>query len=386
MKPALPSSFHVAVAVAALTLAFGVGIRLMPESVAADAKDAKEAASTPVLTVNVATPLKQEWDRSIAASGGLYAWQEAIVASELGGVAIAELNVDVGSVVRRGQVLARLSQDGVRAGLAAQQANVARAKAGLAEAAANAERARRVKDSGALSEQQIQQLLLAEDSARAGLAAAEAAQRAEEVRLRQTVIQAIDHGVISARSATLGAVVQPGSELFRLVRQGRVEWRAELTAEQLGQVRVGQKARVRLSDGKSVDGTLRMLAPTLDATNRKALAYVDLVPGKGGENLARAGMFGQGEIVVGKSGALTVPNSAVVLRDGSAYLFEVGPGDVVEQRKVQLGRHIGDAVEILAGLDEKARVVASGGAFLNHRDRVQVAAANAARNDKAAAR
>ena len=279
------------------------------------------------------------------------------------------MNVDVGSVVKRGQVLARLAQDSVRASLAAQQANVARGRAALAEATANAERARRLKDSGALSEQQIQQLPVEEDSAKAGLAAAEAAQRAEEVRLRQTVIQAVDDGVISARSARLGAVVQPGSELFRLVRRGRVEWRAELTAEQLAEARVGQKARVRLSDGKSAEGTLRMLAPTLDAASRKALAYIDLAPGSG----ARAGMFGQGEIFLGKSAALTVPHSSVLLRDGNAYLFEVGANDQVELRKVQTGRHVGDAVEIVAGLAPNARVVARGAAFLNAGDRVRIA-------------
>ena len=369
MKHTFQPPFNVMFIAAALAVALGAGIHFMPDSVAAD-QPTSPAKS--VLTVNVATPATQQWDKSITTSGGLFAWQEAIVSSELGGVAITELNVDVGSVVKRGQVLARLSQDSVQASLAAQQANVARARAGLAEAAANAERARRLKDSGALSEQQIQQLLLAEDSAKAGLAAAEAAQRADEVRLHQTVIQAIDNGVISARGATLGAVVQPGSELFRLVRQGRVEWRAELTAEQLAQVRVGQKARVRLSDGKSVEGAVRMLAPTLDGTSRKALAYIDLAPGSG----ARAGMFGQGEIFLGKSAALTVPHSALVLRDGNSYVFEVGANDQVEQRKVQTGRHIGDAVEILGGLNATAKLVARGGAFLNPGDRVQIAPAS----------
>ncbi len=381
MKPALSSSFHLLAAATAVALAFGAGIQLMPESIAADES---KSVSKRVLTVEVVTPAKQEWERSITVSGGLFAWQEAIVASELGGVAISELNVDVGSVVRRGQVLARLSQDSVRAGLAAQQANVARARAALAEAAANAERARHLKDSGALSEQQIQQLLLAEDSARAGLAAAVAAQQAEEVRLRQTVIQAVDNGVISARSATLGAVVQTGSELFRLVRQGRVEWRAELTAEQLGELRIGQKARVRLSDGHTVDGSLRMLSPTLDASSRKALAYVDLLPAKGGVQLARAGMFGQGEIVIGRNVALTVPNSSVVLRDGNAYVFEVVANDIVEQRKLKIGRHVGDAVEVLAGIDANARIVASGGAFLNHHDHVELAAPKVAQAAQAA--
>ncbi|MEN9356123.1 MAG: hypothetical protein RL695_294 [Pseudomonadota bacterium] len=369
MKNNLSPSFSLMTAAATLALSLAAGLSLMPESRAAASPEAGSVARR-ALVVEVVTPRPQTWAQSLTVSGGLYAWQEAIVASELGGVAITEMNVDVGSVVRRGQVLARLSQEAVRAALAAQQASVARARASLTEATAHAERAQHLKESGALSEQQIQQLQLAAEAARAGLAAAEAAQRAEEVRLRQTVIQAVDHGVISSRTATLGAVVQPGSELFRLVRQNRVEWRAELTAEQLARVRIGQKAQLRLSDGRTASGKIRMISPTLEPASRKALAYIDLAPG----SAARAGMFGQGEIDIGSSDALTLPNSAIVLRDGNTYVFEVMANHQVEQRKLTIGRHLGHDVEILSGLDAKARIVARGGAFLNPHDQVQIAA------------
>lgn len=362
----------------ALTLASVAALPFIPESSAAD----KPATAKPALSVTIATPQTRQWESSLTASGGIYAWQEAIVASELGGIAISQLNVDVGSKVRRGQVLAQLAPESVRASLAAQQANVARAKAALAEATSNAERARSLKDSGALSEQQIQQLLLAEDSARAALAAAVAMQRIDEVRMAQTSIRAIDDGVISARNATLGAVVQPGVELFRLVRQGRVEWRAELTAEQLLQIKAGLKAQVRLSDGKTASGTVRMLAPTLDSGNRKAIAYVDLAT----DSSARAGMFGQGQIALGSSSALTIPNSAVLMRDGNTYVFEVNAKNQVEQRKVQTGRRVGDSVEVVSGLDPKGRVVTRGAAFLNSGDTVQIVSDNKPAQDKAAAK
>lgn len=382
MKTNLSQPLHLAAALSAVALALGAGFQLMPASRAADQKssDASATASRRVLAVEVTQPKQQEWARNILASGGIYAWQEASVSSELGGVALQEVLVDVGSVVKRGQALARLSQDTLQATLATQQANVARARAALAEASANATRARQLKETGALSAQQIQQLQLGEDAARAGLEAALAGQRTEEIRLRQTVIRAADDGVISARNATLGAVVQPGAELFRLVRQGRVEWRAELTAEQLMAVRIGQKVHVRLSDGYRVNGSVRMISPTLDAASRKALVYVNLPAPKGNTASARAGMFGQGEIVIGQTPALTLPNTALVLRDGNAYVFEIMANDVVEQRKLTLGRHLGSEVEILEGLsslNEKSRIVARGGAFLNHHDRVQVVQASA---------
>ncbi|MBF0184118.1 MAG: efflux RND transporter periplasmic adaptor subunit [Magnetococcales bacterium] len=331
------------------------------------------AAPSAVLSVQTATPQTLSWQVSEASNGAIAAWQEAIVAAEIGGLAIVDLAVDVGTTVRRGQRLLLLSQESIKAARSQQQANVAKAKAGYEEALANAKRAQAVSGSGALSEQQITQYLLAEKSGKAALLAAEAALQAEEVRLKQTEITAADDGIISARSATLGSVVQPGGELLRLLRQNRLEWRAELTAEQLLTVQAGQSARLSLADGRTLEGTVRVIAPTLDSSSRKAIAYIDLPK----ESPARAGMFAQGEIIIGQKPALTVPQSAIVLRDGNRYLFTV-PGNEnsglhsVDQLKITTGRHLGDRVEVLSGLAESARLVVSGGAFLKQGDRVQL--------------
>ncbi|MEO5340778.1 MAG: efflux RND transporter periplasmic adaptor subunit [Magnetococcus sp. MYC-9] len=331
------------------------------------------AAPSAVLTVQTVTPQTREWAVVEKSSGSIAPWQESIVAAEIGGLAVTELSVDVGSVVHKGQLLVRLSQDGIRANLAQQRANVARAKAALAEASANAKRARSSTGTAALTEQQSYQYLIAEESNRAALLAAEAALQAEEVRLRQTEICAVDDGIIATRTVSLGSVVQPGAELLRLLRQERLEWRAELTAAQLPLVRPGQAAQLTLADGQILRGELRMLSPTLDPTTRKAIAYVDLPA----NSPARAGMFAQGEIQIGHTPALVLPQTALVLRDGNSYLFEVvrtegNEAGTVEQRKVTTGRRQGEWVEIREGLAATAPVVASGGAFLKQGDRVRV--------------
>ncbi len=365
----IPSRLRTPAAALGLGLLALVALPLSWPTQAADGADKKVPAKR-AMAITVAQPKIQSWEVGITASGGIHPWQEAVVASELGGLAIRELQADIGSHVKRGQVLARLDQETVRAALISQQANVTRARTALAEARTQAERAEKLKDSGALSEQQIQQLQFAHESARAALAAAEALLHADEVRLQQTLIRAADDGVISARTATLGAVVQPGAELFRLVRKGRIEWRAELTAEQLGRLKPGLKASVRLSDGTQAEGKVRLLSPTLDPASRKALAYVDLAAGSN----ARAGMFGQGEILLGVQAALTVPNSAILLRDGNSYVFEIVAGNLAELRKVETGRHQGNAVEIRSGLTKEARIVTRGAAFLNPGDPVQIVA------------
>ncbi|MBF0309913.1 MAG: efflux RND transporter periplasmic adaptor subunit [Magnetococcales bacterium] len=322
-----------------------------------------------VLTVESCLPVLKEWPEEITASGGVFAWQEAIVAAELGGLALQAVRVDVGSVVKKGQELARLSDEMQQAAVALQQANAAKARVALEEARGNAQRARQVKGSGALSEQQINQYLLAEKSAAASLAASEASLRLEETRLKQTRILAADDGLITARNATLGAVVGSGAELFRLLRQNRLEWRAEVTASLLPRLQPGQTARLTLSSGQETSGTVRQIAPSLDAASRKALVYLDLPP----DTPARAGMFAQGFIRQAQSPALTLPQSALVFSDGHRYVFTLDADLRVSRRKVAIGRSRENAVEILSGLEPGQKVVASGGAFLHEGDRVRLA-------------
>jgi RND family efflux transporter MFP subunit len=177
--------------------------------------------------------------------------------------------------------------------------------------------------------------------------------------------------VISARNATVGAVVPAGQELFRLIRQGRLEWRAEVPAADLAALKPGQAARITLAGGQVLKGRLRMVAPTVDAATRNGLVYVDLPP-QAMVGAAKAGMFARGEFDLGSVGGVTLPQTAVLLRDGFSYVFEVGADAKVRQRKVSLGRRVGDRVEVTSPLEASARLVAAGGGFLADGDLVRV--------------
>ena len=182
-----------------------------------------------------------------------------------------------------------------------------------------------------------------------------------------------DAGLISARSATVGAVVPAGMELFRLIRQGRLEWRAEVAAAELAQIRRGQAVSVTAAGGTAVSGKVRMVAPTVDAATRYGLVYVDL-PQPGA---AKAGMFARGEFETGSASAFMLPQSAVLLRDGFHYVFKLGADNKVAQTKLDVGRRVGERIEITGGLDAAARVVASGAGFLADGDTVRVVPAAA---------
>jgi RND family efflux transporter MFP subunit len=323
----------------------------------------------PALAVTVIRPQLATLPIRVPANGDIAAWQEASVGTEANGLRLTEVKVNVGDHVRRGQVLATFESAAVATELAHSRAGLAESEASLAEAAANAQRAHELQATGALSAQQINQYVTAERMAQARHEAARAVARTQELRLAQTQVRAPDDGVISARSATVGAVLPAGQELFRLIRRSRLEWRAEVAAPQLARLRPGQSATVTPVGGEAIPGTVRMVAPTVDTQTRNGLVYVDLPAG----GTARAGMFARGEIEIGMgSPTLTLPQAAVLQREGFDYVLRVGHDFRVLQTRVKLGRRVGDRVEILAGVDAASKVVATGGGFLGDGDLVNV--------------
>jgi len=327
-----------------------------------------------VLTVSVVQPQLQDWPQTVQASGPISAWQEIVVSPETGGYRIAELLVDVGATVRRGQVLARLADESLRADVRKQEAAVAQARANLEQAASNVQRAKSIEGSGALSAQKVEEYRITEATARASLDSAQAELDSTRLKLAQTRIVAADDGLVSSKSGVLGNVVNAGTELYRLVRQGKLEWRPELDALQLARVRAGQPARVTLPSGEVLQGSVRLVGPTLSSTTGRATVYVSLPAG----SAARTGMFANGTLELGTKPALTLPQSAVVMRDGRAYVYAIVANDKAASQAVTLGRRQGERVEVVSAVDAHSRVVASGGAFLADGAQVTVAATQTA--------
>jgi len=205
----------------------------------------------------------------------------------------------------------------------------------------------------------------------------------QQQRLKHAQVLAPDSGIISARTATVGAVLGSGTDLFRMIRQGRLEWRAEVTSAELGRITVGTQALVTAASGAQVKGRVRMIAPTVDPQTRAALVYVDLPLTSATAAMIKAGMYAKGEFELGQTAALTVPQSAILIRDGFSYVYIIGADNRVTQTKVQTGRRAADRVEV-AGVTPDARLVASGAGFLNSGDLVRLADAAPAATPAAA--
>ena len=322
------------------------------------------------LTVTVVQPEQQNWKQTFTANGNIAAWQEVVIGSELSGQRLTRVNVNVGDEVKRGQVLAEINSDTIRADLAAAKASYAEAQAVLADAVTNNKRIQQLRNTGAISAQELTQYQTSQATAQARLDASRAQIESNQLRLAQTQVISPDNGVISARTATVGSLAQTGQELFRLIRDHRLEWRAEVTTSDLYKLKQGMNARIFSPDPAqpAITGKVRMIAPVIDPQTRYGLVYVDLPA----TQAFRMGMFVKGEFDLGEKPALTIPQTALLLRDGFAYVFIVGNNNRVTQQKVTVGRRLADRVEIL-DLPANVKLVASGTGFLADGDLVTVA-------------
>jgi len=359
---------HLFAAIAGLALAaagVSLTLRARPRTAPAPAEPA------PMLTVESTVAIEQPWPRTLRAVGSIAAWQEVAVGAEIGGLRLSRLLVDVGDRIGRGQLLAQLDPGTLQADLDASRAALREAEVAAAEARRNADRARALAGSGVLSRQVIDQAVSAADAAQARLAAARARMQADALRLARTRVLAPDDGLVSARIAVEGTFVQAGSEIVRLQRQGRLEWRAELPGADLVHVVPGLPVLVTAGDAQPIEGRVRRVSPQVDPEKRTGLVFVDLEPSAH----ARAGLFARGDFLLDRRTVLTVPESAVLLRDGFSYVFRI-ERDRVREQKVELGARRDGRVEIRAGLVPGAVVAHAGVAFLA--DGVAVRVADAA--------
>ncbi|MGD9842102.1 MAG: efflux RND transporter periplasmic adaptor subunit [Steroidobacteraceae bacterium] len=321
------------------------------------------------LTVALTQPSNDSSAQTLDTAGGIFAWQEVAIGAEVSGYRVREVLVDVGSTVAAGAVLARLDETLLHETFNQAQASVTVAKAALEQATANAQRGNTLRESGVISKQDAEVLNTTAATARAQLLSAESQLQAAKQRLDYAVIRAPDAGVISARNVVPGQIANTGSTLFSLIRQSRVEWRAEIPASAIVSIRNGLSAAVKRADGSLAKGTVRTVSPGIDANTQRGIAYIDLKL----EPQIRPGMYVTGSINLGTSNALTVPLAAVSVRDGFSYVFVYQTNSTVKQQRIETGRLLKDRIEITSGLNIDQQVVSSAVGFLRDGDLVRLA-------------
>ena len=329
---------------------------------------AKAPAAAPAMTITVGTPSSQNIALDVVASGSVAAWEEMSLGVELSGVRIERVLVEVGTPVKSGQALLLLDARTLAVQARQAEAGMAQARANLELARASATRGESMRAQNLISASNYETLHADLSRTEAQLTSAAADRDAARLRLGFATLRAPDAGIISARNVQPGQIVATGTELLRLIRRGRLEWRAEVAESDLIRLRSGARVELSGPGGELIVGKIRAISPSINPQTRTALIYADLpAPGS-----LRAGMFAAGRLRLGDAPALVLPREAVVMRDGYSYVFVLGENSKVAQHRVEVGSLQSDAIVIRSGLQPGEKVAIRGAGFLADGDHVRV--------------
>ncbi|WMJ69652.1 efflux RND transporter periplasmic adaptor subunit [Stenotrophomonas sp. 24(2023)] len=341
-----------------------------------DKAPADAAATSSALPVSLAPAQSQTMARTVLVSGPVSAYEEMQLGVEISGQRVTALPVEVGQWVKRGQVLLQLDHRTLDSELAQAEASLRQAQASQELARMNYERSAKLAAQQLISASSLDELRANRINAEAQTATARAARDAAQLRRDFADLRAPADGLVSKRLVQPGQVVSAGNELLRLIRDGRLEWRAELPENQLADVAVGNTVELSYG-GQTVSGRIRAVTPGVDGQTRTGTLYADLPePGP-----LKPGIFVDGRIVTGEGPMLTIPTAAIVQRDGHSYVYTVNDKQQAVRHRVSTGQAVQGRTAIVQGLKAGDQVVVDGAGFLGEGDRVRVVAAT-----KAAAR
>ena len=327
------------------------------------------AAPVPALTVTLGPVTTRRMGTVVVGDGSITPWQELVIGTEVGGLRIVEAPLDEGMTVRAGELLARLDDSVLAAQAAQAQAAIGEAEAFLDFARQEEARSEALVRTQTGSRQLLEQRQSATRQAEARLVSARARLAEVQSRLAQTRILAPSDGLVSRVSVRIGAVPAQGQELFRLIRDHRLELEARVPELELADLRAGQPALIRHGN-REVRAELRLVAPIVTPETRLGTVRIALPPDSG----LKPGMFARAEIEGPAREAVMVPASALVFRDGAPQAFVLPEGrDRVEMRRLIAGARQDGMVEITEGLRPGERVVTAGAGFLVNGDLVRLA-------------
>ena len=332
-------------------------------------KDETKAGGSASQTVSIALAALQNLPRTITASGTISAWEEVPVGAETGGLTATAVLVDEGAWVRQGQPLVQLNDALLRAQLRQQEAAVQTAEANAARDQAALDRAQELKERGFLSQASLDTALANQRASTANVAAAQASLSETRTRLAQATIKAPVSGQVIRRSVTRGQIVGAGTELFRIVRDGRLELDARVPETDLALVRAGQAAVISSDEVGEATGRVRIVTSEVDAESRLGTARIAL-----SGSAFRPGMFARARIEVGAQPVVTVPTASILYRENRAGVFVMGGDSRAHFQPVTVLSRTEDQTAV-SGLTAGSRVVLAGAGFLGEGDRVTVSAA-----------
>jgi RND family efflux transporter MFP subunit len=324
----------------------------------------------PIPIIEVQNPVKKEIDDELIVSGDVGPWQESIIGSELSGVRVDEILVDVGQLVEKNQVLAILNSETILADLNIAKAEVLEAEATLNQAKENADRARSLDKTNALSVQQMNQYLTVEAIAKAKLESAIANLGLQKVRMEQTKIKAPDSGIVSDRKVSVGNIVSSG-EMFKIISQEKLQWKPQINVEKLDFFYKGQDISIMAKTGKIIKAKVSEISPKVNIETRKATIIVNLTKDLH-KGMVHSGMSLSGMIKIGRKKVFMVNSQSIIKKNNENYTFLVNENNKAEQTKVEVGKKDGELIEVISGVDSKDKIVKEIPKDLKNGDEVKI--------------
>lgn len=334
-----------------------------------------QASGRPAVPVEIAPAVEADIEESIAVVGSLEPKFSADIKSEFTAV-VEDVYVTEWVRVRKGMPLAKLDTREAEAALQAARAGLLQAEVAETRALRELERAKRLREAGLVTQQNLDDAQTALEASRAATAAARAQLQAAETRLAKAVLRAPFDGKVAYRGVNPGDRVENmgGEPLFRIVDNRLLELTVNVPSTALSSLRIGQPLEFTTDavPGRTFRGEVQFINPAADPVSR-SVRVVAHVPNE--DEALRGGLFVKGRILTGfRRNVLQIPKASLVDWDpvqGQADVFVVN-GDRAERRTLRTGPSTGDAVEVTQGLQPGEQVVTRGAFTLRSGDRVLV--------------
>jgi membrane fusion protein, multidrug efflux system len=342
---------------------------------------AKETEAETIPTVAVVYPQKERPEEELVLPGSLLAYEESPIYARTNGYLIRWYK-DIGSRVKKGELLARIDTPEVDQELNQTRAARQQILAALELAKISADRWEALRKTDSVSAQEADQQTSGYKQAQANLAAADAnVRRLEQLEGFKDVYAPFD-GVLTRRNVDPGALINAGAgaagrELFDMARVDPLRVFTSVPQAYAPFIKVGEKTAITLQEfpGETFVATVARTAEAIDPNTRTLLTEVD-VPNKDGRLLP--GSFGEVHFAVGVNvNKFTVPVNAMLFRAQGAQVAVLGPNSTVELRQISIGHDYGTTLEILGGVEANDRVVINPPDSLENGQQVNVARAPA---------
>src|SRR3954447_7284312 len=341
-----------------LPLAFArVGALILILGVAGCQKEEK-AAATPIRPVRTVTVELQEGGEKVSLTGDIQPRYQADLGFRVNGK-ILERPVDVGTEVKKDDLLARLDPQQYRQDLEVAKAEVAKAEAEVARSQAQEYRQRELLKNGHTTQVAYDQALKTFKTAQAEADATRARQVQASENLGYTELRADNNGVISAIGADPGQVVSSGQMVVRLAQPGEREAVFNIAEGAFKKPPTDPTVTVNLVSNPETEtaGKVRYISPQAAPETRTYTVRVSLPEAP---PQMRLGANVVGTVTLDQGQTVTIPGSALFQKDGKPAVWLVEKDKTVQLKPITVQRYQGDSVIVGDGLTQGDIVVTAG--------------------------